>query len=103
MVSEQCEDISIKMLSTKVVFQEENFLSNTTHENLNGNVEHPIGKVCSLFAVVKNAVGIALLSRSGCAGILCVADDSSTTTLGIENNKDVAFQRSIPVDEKGCH
>ena len=84
-------------------FQEENFLSNTTHENLIGSVENPVSKVCSLFAAVKNAVGIALLSRTGYARILCVAYDPSTTALGIENKKDVAFQISIPADEKGCH
>ena len=78
-------------------------MSNITHENLIGSVEHPISRVCSLFAAVKNAVGIALLSRTGYAGILCVANDLSTTALGIENNKDVAFQISIPADEKGCH
>ena len=103
MASEQCEDVLITMPSTNVVFQEENFMSNITHENLIGSVEHPISRVCSLFAAVKNAVGIALLSRTGYAGILCVANDLSTTALGIENNKDVAFQISIPADEKGCH
>ena len=103
MASEQCEDVLITMPSTKVVFQEENFISNTTHENLMGSVEHPVSRVCSLFAAVKNAVGIALLSRTGYAGILCVANDLFTTALGIENNKVVTFQISIPADEKGCH
>ena len=101
MVSEQCDDISITMPSTKVVFEEKNFISSTTDVNLIWNVEHPISKVCSLFAVVKKAVGIALLSKSGYAGILCVADDLSTTALGIENKKEVAFQISIPADKKG--
>ena len=78
-------------------------MSNTTHEILIGSVEHPVSRVCSLFAAVKNAVGITLLSRTGYAGILCVANDLSTTALGIENNKDVAFQISIPADEKGSH
>ena len=59
-------------------------MSNITHESLIGSVEHPISRVCSLFAAVKNAVGIALLSRTGYAGILCVANDLSTTALEIE-------------------
>ena len=66
-------------------------MSNTTQENLVGSVEHHVSRVCSLFAAVKNAIGIALLSRTGYAGILCVANNLSTTALGIENNKDVAF------------
>ena len=103
MVSEQCEDISITMRSSKIVFFEENFLSDKTNENLVGSVEHPISKVCSLFAAVKNAVGLSLWSRSGYAGILCLADDLSTTALGIENNRDMTFNISIPSDEKGCH
>ena len=84
-------------------FVEENFMSNKTHENLIGSVEHPVSRVCSVFAAVKNAVGIALLSRIGYAGILCVANDLSKTAHGIENNKDVTFQISIPADEKRCH
>ena len=103
MVSEQCEDISITMPWNRVVFFQENFLSEKTNENLVGSVDHPISKVCSLFAAVKNAVGLALSSRSGYAGILCLADDLSTTALGIENNRDMTFNISIPSDEKGCH
>ena len=103
MVSEQCEDISITMPWNRVVFFEENFLSEKTNEKLVGSVDHPISKVCSLFAAVKNAVGLALSSRSGYAGILCLADDLSTTALGIENNRDMTFNISIPSDEKGCH
>ena len=79
------------------------FHSNIPHENMFGRVEHPISKVCSLFAAVKNALRIAFLSRTGYAGILCVANDLPTTALGIENNKDVAFQISTPADENGCH
>ena len=45
--------------TNRVVFFEENVLSEKTNENLVGSVEHPISKVCSLFAVVKNAVGLA--------------------------------------------
>ena len=103
MDSEQGEDVLVTMPSTKVVFEEENFMSNTTHENLIGCVEHPVSRVCSLFAAVKIAFGIALLSRTGYAGILSVANDLSTTALGIENNNDVAFQLSIPAEEKGSH
>ena len=102
MVSEQCEDISITMPWNRVVFFEENFLSEKTNENLVGSVDHPISKVCYLFAAVKNAVGLALSSRSGYAGILCLADDLSTTALGIENNRDMTFNISIPSDEKGA-
>ena len=57
-------------------------MSNTNHEKLTGSVEHPVGRVCSVFAAVKNAVEIALLSRTGYAGILRVANDLSTTALG---------------------
>ena len=78
-------------------------MSNTTHETLIGSVEHPVSRVCSVFAAVKNAVGIAMLLRIGYAGILCVANDRSKTALGIENNKDVTFQISIPADKKRCH
>ena len=85
------------------MFFKENFLSNKTNENLVGSVEQLISKVCSLFAAVKNAVGLALWSRSGYAGILCLADDLSTTALGNENNRDMTFNISIPSDEKGCH
>ena len=87
----------------KVVFFEKKFLSGKTNENLVGSVEHPMSKVCSLFAAVKNAVELALPSRSEYAGILCLADDLSTTALGIENNRDMTFNISIPSDEKGCH
>ena len=94
--------ISITMPSSKVVFFEENVLSDKTNENLVGSVEHPISKVGSLFAAVKNAVGLALSSRSGYAGILCLADDLSTTAFGIENNRHMTFNISIHSDEKGC-
>ena len=103
MVSEQCEDISITMPWNRVVFFEENFLSEKTNENLVGSVDHPISKVCSLFAAVKNAVGLALSSRSGYAGILCLADDLSTTALGIENNRDMTFNVSqFPQMKRGA-
>ena len=52
-----------------------------------------------MFATVKNAVWIALLSRTGYAGILWVAGELSTRDLGIENKNDVAFQVSILADE----
>ena len=100
MVSEQCEDISITMPSSKVVFFEEKILSDKTNDNLVGSVERPINKVCALFAALKNAVGLALSSRSGYAGILCLADYLSTTALGIENNRDMTFNISFPSDEK---
>ena len=45
MASEQCEDVLITMPSTKVVFQEENFMSNTTHEILIGKrMGHCVGQ-----------------------------------------------------------
>ena len=103
MVSEQCEDSPKTMPWSKVVFFEENFLSVKTNGNLVGSVEHPICKMCSVFAAVKNAVGLALSSRPGYAGIGCLADDLSTTDLGNENNRDMTFNISIPSDEKGCH
>ena len=79
------------MPGSKVVFIEENFLSNKTNENLVGSVEHPISKVCFLFAAVRNAVGLALSSRSGYAGILCLDDNLATITFGVENNRDMTF------------
>ena len=100
MASEKCEDVLITMPSTKVVLHEENFMINTTHETSFGRVEHTVSRVCSLFAAVKNPVRIASLSRTVYAGIWCVAN-LSTTALGIENNKDVAFQKKS-ADKNGC-
>ena len=101
MVLEHYENYSITMPSSKIVFFEGNSLSHKSNANLVGSVEHPISKVCSLFAAVRNAVGLALSSRSGYARILCLADELSTIALGIENNRDMTFNFSIPSDEKG--
>ena len=81
----------------------QNILSEKTNENLvRGLNTHPISKMCSLFAAMKNVVGLTLSLRSGYAGILCLDDDLSTTALGNENNRDMIFNISITYDEKGC-
>ena len=90
MVSAQCEDISITLLWNTVVFWEEKFWVETTNRDLVGSVEHPISKACSLCAVVKNAVRLAVFAVWICRELV-LTDDLSTTAFGIEHNKHIIY------------
>ena len=102
MVSEKCDDVTVTMPSTMVQLKERNYLLKATHENLMQELIHPIDKVCGIYSAVKHAVGMALGSKFGYSGIICIADDFAERSLGFENEKDVTFSIQISCNEVGC-
>ena len=91
------------LLATINYLTERNYLLKITHENLIQELNHPIDKVCGIYSAVKHAVGMALGSKFGYSGIICIADNFAKRSLGFENEKDVMFSIQNACTEVGCN